>query len=156
MPYADLFIGPDSRECGTCHEVKPYEEFTPRGFKNGVRLYKSTCKACAAARMRKWAKDNSERHTKTRHEWNLKNLYGVSAEWYQQKLKEQDGKCGICRKEQETRHGVNGTPFRLAVDHCHTTGRVRGLLCNDCNRAIGLLKDDPQLLVRAIEYLGGQ
>lgn len=144
-----LFIGPDSRECGTCHEVKSYDGFTPRG--NGK--YKSTCKACAAARMRQWAKDNAERHARTRHAWDLRNLYGTTPEHYAAMHEAQGGKCAICREEPKARHGTNGATYRLSLDHCHDTGRVRGLLCNDCNRAIGLLKDDPSLLREAINYL---
>ena len=58
----------------------------------------------------------------------------------------QQGLCGICGEENRSGH-------RLAVDHDHTTGRVRGLLCHRCNTAIGLLRDDPALLRAAIEYL---
>lgn len=60
-------------------------------------------------------------------------------------LREQGGTCAIC-------HGTE-TVGRLAVDHCHSTGRVRGLLCTNCNQAIGKLKDDSQLLRNAINYL---
>lgn len=57
----------------------------------------------------------------------------------------QDGKCGVCRKPE------NGKA--LAVDHCHETGRVRGLLCSKCNTAIGLLKDSRELLQRAERWV---
>ena len=56
----------------------------------------------------------------------------------------QDGKCAICRQV---------CIKALALDHCHKTGRIRGLLCMRCNTALGLLKDDQGLLSKAIEYL---
>ena len=56
----------------------------------------------------------------------------------------QDGKCAICRLV---------CIKSLAVDHCHKTGKIRGLLCMRCNTALGMFKDDPSLLLRAIEYL---
>lgn len=61
---------------------------------------------------------------------------------------EQGGTCAICELPE-----ISGRS--LAIDHCHETGRVRGLLCNRCNRALGLMKDDPERLLRAINYLAG-
>ena len=58
----------------------------------------------------------------------------------------QDGKCAICRQV---------CIKALAVDHCHKTGKIRGLLCMRCNTALGMFKDDPALLLKAIEYLSG-
>ena len=60
--------------------------------------------------------------------------------------------CAVCRNP-ETTLGNNGRIKNLAVDHDHITGRVRGLLCNNCNRALGLLRDDREVLQRAIDYL---
>lgn len=69
------------------------------------------------------------------------------------KLSEECGhKCNICGEQgwvmDPTRHKAN-----LVVDHCHGTGKVRGLLCHNCNRALGLMKDSPELLRKAAEYL---
>lgn len=64
-------------------------------------------------------------------------------------LADQGGLCAICRQPERTaRNQV------LAVDHDHSTGEVRGLLCSHCNRAVGLLADDPARLIRALAYLG--
>lgn len=69
---------------------------------------------------------------------------GVTEDQYQEKLKEQAGVCAICR----------GTCSKqLAADHNHETGKFRGLLCNNCNRGMGHLKDDPFILRRAAQYL---
>lgn len=81
----------------------------------------------------------------------LRRLYGISLEEYDCLRNKQDGKCAICgSKGTETK---SGTRYALAVDHCHITGSVRGLLCQDCNSGLGSLKDDVALLERAILYL---
>lgn len=63
--------------------------------------------------------------------------YGVDSSWYEAKIEEQGDACAACGKAAETeRHG------RLHIDHCHSSGELRGLLCNGCNLALGLLRDD--------------
>lgn len=78
----------------------------------------------------------------------LKYKYGIDVETYNAKLEEQDGKCAICGKGQG-----NSVKSKLFVDHDHTTGKIRGLLCDSCNRGIGLLQDDADLLMAAVAYL---
>lgn len=68
---------------------------------------------------------------------------------YQRLLQKQDCRCAICGSIS----GSNGRNDRLAVDHCHNTNEVRGLLCHRCNTAIGLMRDDVDLLASAIRYL---
>lgn len=76
----------------------------------------------------------------------LRVKYGLSWEEYQDMFERQNGVCAICEKTEEGR--------MLSVDHKHDeTGKVRGLLCGSCNRALGLFKDDPELLQRAKEYV---
>lgn len=81
-------------------------------------------------------------------------MYGLTPEQYEQRLRDQDGKCAICRKPERIHHGSKRV--RLAVDHCKDTGAVRGLLCGACNRAIGALDHDTDTLRRAITYLEGK
>lgn len=76
----------------------------------------------------------------------LKKLYGLTPEQYTELFERQNGVCAICQEM---------TTDRLHIDHCHETGRVRGLLCGKCNKALGLLKDSTKLLDRAKEYLDG-
>ena len=71
---------------------------------------------------------------------------GCSPEMYEKLLKEQNGLCAIC-------HGTNYDSRRLAVDHCKKTKKVRGLLCQRCNTALGLFKDKIELLESALSYL---
>ena len=75
----------------------------------------------------------------------LKSRYGITLAEYEKLLVGQSGKCAICGQTDEW--------FSLAVDHCHETSRIRGLLCSQCNRGIGLFRDSPDLLEKAAEYL---
>lgn len=77
----------------------------------------------------------------------LKRLYGITRDDYNHILLSQDGGCAICGKQSPPRRG------RLAVDHDHVTGQIRGLLCSKCNQAIGLLSEQPALLRKAAQYL---
>jgi hypothetical protein len=81
----------------------------------------------------------------------MKKLYNVSYDWYQEKLSKQNGVCAICKKPETTE--IRGKLINMAVDHCHTTGKARGLLCTQCNRGLGLFQDNPTILQSAIEYL---
>jgi hypothetical protein len=75
--------------------------------------------------------------------------YGVTLADYDAMLAAQGGKCAVCLTTPDTqRYGV------FHVDHCHTSGAVRGLLCRGCNNVLGVVNDDPAALARAIAYLG--
>lgn len=76
----------------------------------------------------------------------LMEKFGISLEKYNEMFKDQNGVCSICLKKCETGK-------QLAVDHCHKTGKIRGLLCQPCNTAIGKFMDSPALLQQAIYYL---
>lgn len=83
--------------------------------------------------------------------YELKRHYGLSRAEYQALNDAQNGTCAICKGAEKLT--LRGRKAALAVDHCHLSGRVRGLLCADCNRAIGMLNDDPTILRAAIAYL---
>lgn len=76
-------------------------------------------------------------------EANLKYRYGITLIDYNEMLLEQDSRCKICDLE------TTG----LVVDHCHNSGEVRGLLCNNCNKGLGLFKDSPERMERAAQYI---
>ena len=78
----------------------------------------------------------------------LQREYGITYEEFEALLAAQDRKCAICGVE-----NPGGRWGGMHVDHCHKTGRVRGLLCGQCNHAIGLLKDSPEIVRRAADYL---
>lgn len=77
--------------------------------------------------------------------WWLRTQYGITHEQYNILLESQNGRCAICRSLPEKDR-------KLAVDHEHTTSRVRGLLCSKCNRGLGLFQDSPELLKEAARY----
>jgi len=97
---------------------------------------------------REWRKNNPERAKNA----DLKKMYGVTLEQYKDVLKAQNYVCAICGGG-ETDLDVAGLPRHMPVDHCHSTGDIRGVLCGACNRALGGFKDDPQLLRKAAEYV---
>lgn len=97
---------------------------------------------------------NKERYRKSYDHYRdleYQKRYNISLQEYEKIWNDQDGKCKICDCSESSLK--EGRYKRLVVDHCHITGKVRGLLCNNCNRAIGLLKDNVQVLNSAIKYL---
>ena len=97
---------------------------------------------------KKYYDANRQAMSERQRKYQLRDKYGITEEDYAHILNEQDGACAICKTKSPT-----GKWKRFAVDHCHITGDVRGLLCNECNRGMGLLKDDPDLLDKAAYYL---
>ena len=81
----------------------------------------------------------------------IQRTYGITAEDYYDMLVAQNNKCAICESEEVNNSRVSSG--KLFIDHCHTSGKVRGLLCSKCNHSIGLLNDDVDLLRKAINYL---
>ena len=109
-------------------------------------------------RQRDWEKDNKEKisETKRKHyqnnpevyrERSLQRSYGIGIEEYNRILESQESRCAICWVKPDER--------RLGVDHDHKTGRIRGLLCNPCNRALGGFQDNSVTVQRAADYLRG-
>lgn len=83
--------------------------------------------------------------------YDLKKHYGLSRAEYERLHAAQNGKCKICGRAETQK--IRGKPFRLAVDHCHSKGAIRGLLCRQCNTGLGAFNDDVELLSAAIAYL---
>lgn len=93
--------------------------------------------------------------TKEQHiRYSLKHSYGITLEKYNEMLLKQNEVCAIC-KNRDIYMDKTGQQFyrRLAVDHCHESGKIRGLLCSGCNGGLGLFRDDYKLLEQAIIYL---
>lgn len=97
-------------------------------------------------KMRKYSRDYRKRHKerryKSRKTSELKTKYDISFEEFEKKLKDQDARCAICNEVSI-----------LHVDHCHTTGKFRGLLCRHCNLGLGFFKDNKILMKKALDYL---
>jgi len=107
------------------------------------REWYSNNKQASLAANREWRKKNPEKDMNRR----FINLYGISYSEYNEIFLSQNGNCKIC--------GINQSMLkkRLSVDHSHTTGKIRGLLCAKCNSAIGLLSDDAEVISRAAAYI---
>lgn len=143
--------------CNRCKTDKSVEDFAKnRTTKDGLQGYCCSCSSeIHKQQMHKNPKQRTahrarenKRTADQRRKWrasHLRSKYGMSEEDYETLLANQDGVCAICKKDQKQR--------RLAVDHCHTTGVVRGLLCDACNHGIGKFKDNPDLLIAAANYL---
>lgn len=138
-----------TRICSACSEKKPISEFNRNKSKPGG--YTTQCKDCVKAyrdsNKEYYSNYNSQYrkrypHTYQRH---LKYTYGLSPEQYESLATQQSYLCLICNKE-----------AKLVVDHCHSTGQVRGLLCQKCNTALGKFNEDTAILRRAIAYLEGE
>lgn len=99
-------------------------------------------------RSRKYQKS----HIQEKKEYDLKRKFGITQEEYNKILKDQNSVCFLCLNV-ETRKHKNTITQRLSIDHDHKTGKIRGLLCNNCNRGIGLLQDNSEILKRAVFYL---
>jgi hypothetical protein len=95
-----------------------------------------------------YSKDYNTRNKNKKRTKHLLNRYGLSPEDYQNLLDKQKGRCAICSTDDPGR----GEVFFL-VDHCHLTKKVRGLLCDNCNKGLGHFKDSFSILTKAIKYL---
>lgn len=143
-----------TRKCRVCSEEKSYPSMVKnKGFSCGVD---TICLDCSRSRVKEWRKqnpdkraiqvkrENGKKYTINKHLW---SKYGITHIEYDQMLFAQDGLCKICK-----RHHTEFSK-RLSVDHCHTTGKIRGLLCSSCNLVLGFAQDDVETLSQAIKYL---
>ena len=148
---------PTTKVCPTCKRELGKEAFTrDRGRRTTVGQH---CLQCAVVKSAEQRSKYPERDRANRRKSYLKNYdtttlryrlrknYDLSLEAYMVLFEKQEGLCAICRKPQA------GRTKNLCVDHDHETGEVRGLLCNNCNRGLGLFGDDPQVLANAADYL---
>lgn len=134
--------------CSLCKRCKPKELFGKD--KNSRDNLAGECKSCRNARQRGKNKQLTPAEIERRYFYDLKYKYKIGKGEFNTILDEQGGSCAICGF---TPFGNKFPSNRLFVDHCHSSGKVRGLLCNDCNKAIGLMKDSSELLQKAISYL---
>ena len=136
------------KRCLICKEEKSKEEFRSQG-----KYLSSYCRPCNNEKQRQYRAENREKsnnysklykHTDKCRDKMLKKTYGISLEDYNNLLKSQNNCCTICKSRDN---------IRLSVDHCHKTGKVRGLLCGRCNRVIGLMGENKKWLQNAVLYL---
>jgi len=160
------------KRCSSCGEEKEVAHFWRDGSRrDGLQ---ASCKDCSRQRTQSWRARNPDTVRANRQAWLERNpdkardirqrgrgkrlarqrdadrrrLYGLEPEDYDNLLRAQGSRCAICHTDNP---GPNRRSF--SVDHCHATGRVRGLLCNRCNVTLGHFQDSPALLASAINYL---
>ena len=123
------------KECNKQDHIQRYEK-DPQAMRDRTRDYRAKLKETNPEKLRL-----SDRNTK------LKRAYGLNHAQVEQMKKDQDYKCYVCCKHESTL-GFKG----LVVDHDHKTGKVRKLLCNSCNTALGLLGEDVNIMASLIKY----
>ena len=142
MPKTTQTTG--TKTCNKCGVTKQIMEFYKRGGKVSPNSRKNHCKECEKKRV---SESYWEDPSKSRNR-DLKRLYGITLNEYNQMLVEQGHRCKTCgTTEPGGKHG------KFMVDHSHNTGAVRGLLCKSCNIALGEIKDNRQTLLNMLEYL---
>lgn len=136
------------KKCSKCHIKKDIEEFNNQiSSKDGKHIW---CRSCNSEYYKQRNKDGKivqtynyegDRNVK------LKRKYGITLLDYNNMFKKQNGCCAVCGTANLGKRSV------FHIDHCHKTGKVRGLLCSNCNSEIGNLRDSVDLLYKAISYL---
>jgi hypothetical protein len=131
-----------AKRCALCKEVKPSADFYERALT--VDGLESKCKACISEKDRN--RNVTPAARQRNRELKYRRKYGITIADYEAMLISQGNSCAICRRAPE------GTE-RLQVDHDHTTGHVRALLCLQCNALLGQAHDDTAVLMAAVRYL---
>lgn len=131
------------KKCSKCGKVKPIEEFYKnKGTKDGHGHY---CKDCHGKRS-KVTYCTNETYRSNAKLRNIKHKFNLTEEQLNELHLKHSGRCGICNKEFESSR-------KTFIDHDHATGKVRGLLCPNCNTILGHGFDDVNILKAAISYL---
>lgn len=158
------------KKCTVCKESKSIDQFRKaKGYKDGIF---SVCKSCESDRLREWRKANPDKVQKQnaranskrkinqtgyydpnrQEEWtrakknaHLVRKYGFGIEEFERLSEKQGDRCTTCQRSTDE--------IWLCVDHCHISEEFRGLLCSQCNSALGYVRDDLETLKRMIEYL---
>lgn len=118
-------------------------------YREPYPIDKEECNKHKANKVKEWREDNPNKAKNMA----LQNKYGISYDEYMSMHKDQGGKCLICNEKEKSKDHRTNEVRMLAVDHCHSSGKVRGLLCSQCNTGLGLFKDDISLLKKAAVYL---
>jgi len=144
------------KTCKRCGKVKFTTQFhktkkkSNRNYLGFTTYHYANCKDCSKFDSAEWRKKNSRTAISSAAALSRRvKVYGITEAEYIEMYKNQNGKCGVC--------GVPAIELdrSLAIDHCHSTDKVRGLLCSKCNKGIGLLGDNSVILEKALEYICG-
>jgi len=156
----------EKKKCSLCRSEKDFSLFSnDKHSKDGKT---SSCKECRRKKDKEYREKNkdkvrdrnkknwrkrkefysSERGIESSRRSHLKRKYDMTLEEYNHILEKQENTCAICGNHETTKRNRF-----LTVDHCHETNKIRGLLCNNCNRTLGLLGENIETLKKMIEYL---
>jgi len=136
-----------THKCTVCKEEKSLSEFAMRKTHRPGKPV-SQCTKCRVAYNKAYREKNKERFLEIERKSKLKTTYGITPEQYDALLEKQNEKCAICSSKKP-----GGRTKMFFIDHCHTHGHIRGLLCMRCNTGLGLFLDNPKFLLNAISYL---
>lgn len=133
--------------CNKCNLEKPKSDFYKES--NVARRYRYSCKQCEAPRFKEYINKpgKKEMRNKARRAWNRTVRYNFPPDLYEARLEEQGNVCAICGTDKP------GGKGQFHADHNHETNLPRGVLCHNCNVALGNFKDNPEILKAAVEYL---
>ena len=145
----ELPTPPEEAMCRQCETIKPTGEFYIDTY--NPRFLRQPCRECHRTRRRKEYAE--KRGIDQSYAYVLKNKYGITLEEYNQKVREQGNRCAVCRRPETVKGTKDGKPRRLAVDHDHATGTVRGLLCLRCNSIVWALEDNHTTLPAIQAYI---
>jgi hypothetical protein len=141
--------------CNLCKIEKPFSDFHIAKQGKNAPIYKGRCKECYRKKeIQKYhsltpeekaqkRKSNPCNTPEYRKQYKLKTYYGLTVEEFSSMILKQNNQCKICQDQLENPQ----------VDHCHTTGKVRGILCRACNTSLGLLKENVNTLRNMISYI---
>lgn len=135
-----LFPAPTEKYCYVCKKILPEESFAKNSTKPGE--IRPECRSCDNQQRKERKQREKAKNPEAVRDKYLRKNYNIGLEEYSKMLKEQGGVCWICKEKKD-----------LVVDHDHSDGRVRGLLCNLCNTSLGGFKDNVSYLKQAINYL---
>jgi len=165
------------KKCNRCGETKTLDQYHKHAdTKDGL---KGNCKECDSAydraryvanresilesrreyyatngeRVRAGNRASTARNPRGRRNKQLLWAFGITLDGYETMLARQGGVCGLCERAETEIHPLSKKVRNYAVDHDHATGEIRGLLCNDCNRGLGLLGDTAERLRKAVAYI---
>lgn len=143
-------IEEQSKKCCVCKEILPFSAFSPH--RRMTLKLQPQCKKCGRiwhGKHPEYVKEKNilfyQKNPTYRRDYRLRTKYGITFEIITALIKKQRGKCPGCNRKLED--------VKMCVDHCHSTKRVRGLLCNDCSLSLGYVKDNPQILRRLAKYV---
>ena len=137
------------KTCCVCNIRKPFESFY--NFKNKSDNKSYRCKTCDYDARKAYSKRHPKRFNRLARNQSLLVRYGITIEEYEKIFEDQGNCCAICKGTSTKSMSEERTSF--SVDHCHETGKVRGILCNQCNRGLGMLGDSLESLKSALTYL---